>query len=327
MINVLSVLLMAALATLFFWMAARARRARRAWVRWTAGATAGLVALLMTAVTGVTLLGFYRLNVAPYRYIASDVRVQPSAEMLQRGERLARLCGDCHSSTRTSLLDGSEGDFLAAPDAPPLGALWGPNLTPGGPLKDWTDGEIIRAIREGVDREGRPLVIMPSSAFRYLSDEDTHAIVAYLRTMPAVDRPIPERNLNGFAAAMVGAGVFSTAAQPPLTAPVPSPVEGTPEKGEYLALTNGCIDCHGRSFDGTGTGIIPAGPNLRLIVPLWTETDFVSFFRTGKDPATGRPVDNAVMPWKIYGDNLTDQELEDMYTFLHSLSAQQAARP
>ena len=31
-----------------------------------------------------------------------------------------------------------------------MGVLYATNLTPGGPLKDWTDGEIVRAIREGV---------------------------------------------------------------------------------------------------------------------------------------------------------------------------------
>ena len=34
------------------------------------------------------------------------------------------------------------------------------NLTPAGPLKDWSDGEIFRAIRNGIDRDGQVLFAM-----------------------------------------------------------------------------------------------------------------------------------------------------------------------
>ena len=62
---------------------------------------------------------------------------------------------------------------------PPVGTLYGANLTPAGEIKDWSDGEIIRAIREGVHKTGRSLIIMPSEVFRHLSDVDVQAIVAY----------------------------------------------------------------------------------------------------------------------------------------------------
>jgi hypothetical protein len=45
-------------------------------------------------------------------------------------------------------MDGGTENFAEA-----LGTLYAPNLTPGGSLKDWTEGEISRAIPEGVDNE------------------------------------------------------------------------------------------------------------------------------------------------------------------------------
>ena len=50
------------------------------------------------------------------------------------------------------------------------------NLTPGGPLQDWSDGEILCTLREGVDRDGRPLVFMGAVRARYMSDEDLPAV-------------------------------------------------------------------------------------------------------------------------------------------------------
>ena len=81
-------------------------------------------------------------------------------------------------------------------------------MTPGGPLKDWSDGEIVRAIREGLDRDGRPLLIMPSDAFHHLSDDDVQNLVAYLRSQPAVQHATPARDMNLLGLILVGAGLF-----------------------------------------------------------------------------------------------------------------------
>ena len=62
-----------------------------------------------------------------------------------------------------------------------LGQLWMRSTGIG----NWTDGEVIRAIREGVSRDGQALFpLMPYAGFRHMSDEDVYALVAYLRTLP-----------------------------------------------------------------------------------------------------------------------------------------------
>ena len=69
-----------------------------------------------------------------------------------------------------------------------MGWLVATNLTrgQGGLGADYTDQDLVRAIRHGVGR-GKSLVFMPSESFQRYSDEDLAAIIAYLRTIPPVD--------------------------------------------------------------------------------------------------------------------------------------------
>ncbi|RPJ38595.1 MAG: cytochrome c, partial [Chloroflexi bacterium] len=252
-----------------------------------------------------------------YQYSVSDHKVAMTPENIARGERLAHLCADCHSTAGAPPLDGSKDNFVEG--GPPVGVLYATNLTPGGPLKEWTDGEIMRAIREGVNKDGRPLMIMPSQAFKELSDQDTEAIVAYLRSQPAVNRDLPERDLNAVAAVFLGAGMFPTSAQPPVTIPVTGPAQGTPEYGRYLVSATGCKDCHGPDLAGLAASPDgnPGAPNLTVTVPSWQEAEFIAIFREGVNPS-GRRIGDG-MPWKSYGAAFTDEELRDMYNYLHSL--------
>jgi mono/diheme cytochrome c family protein len=58
-------------------------------------------------------------------------------------------------------------------------------------IGNWTDAEIKRAIVEGVNKDGRQLLpIMPYPYFKNMSGEDVDAVVAYLRTIPAVSKKI-----------------------------------------------------------------------------------------------------------------------------------------
>lgn len=315
--NVLSILLLVLLAALFIFLAVRAGRARRAWIKWPGMLLAGLLGLAFVAVTAVALLGFYRLNVAPYQYTVSDVKVAMTQENIARGERLAQICTDCHSSDKTLPLSGN--NLMSDPSAPPLGTLWAADLTPSGPLKDWTDGEIMRALREGVDNKGRPLLVMPSMAMHSMSDADAEAIVAYLRSQPPGNKQVPPRNLNVLAALFIGAGMFQTSAQTPITAPIVAPSTGTAEYGSYLASAVGCRDCHGPKLDGVVTGPGPGSgaPNLAAQAPGWKEEQFINVFRKGMSPS-GRTLTDA-MPWKSYSKALTDDELRDLYAYLKTL--------
>lgn len=311
MTNLVTLLIPIALIVLFAWLARRAWRARHAVVKWVGVVLAGIVTLVLTAFTLVAVIGLTKFNAQQSNPVA-DIQVTSSADQIARGEKLAYVCANCHSTTGNPPLDGSATNM-----AGPFGTLYPPNLTPAGSVKDWSDGEIIRAIREGVDDAGRALIIMPSDKFHGLSDADVQAIVAYLRSQPAVSHDLPDNNLNLFGAFALGAGFFPTNRQPPITQPVSAPPAGTPEYGKYLVDFSNCQTCHGQDFAGGTNNFVAKGPNLTAIVPNWSESDFVKTIRTGVDP-TGHPLITA-MPWKQFSAAYTDAELGDMYRYLHNL--------
>lgn len=314
--NILSVVVLLLIAGLFIFLAIRAGRARRAWLKWPGMLLAGLLGLLMLAVSGMTIYGFYLLNVPPYTYTVADVKVAGTPEQIKRGEQLAIICADCHSTQKALPLDGSADNMVAG--GPPIGMLYAPNLTPGGSIKDWSDGEILRALREGIHKSGRPLLGMTSEPFSHLSDDDAQAIVAYLRAQPAVVRNLPETKLNALAALLVGAGLAPTSAQPPITAVVITPAPGTPDYGRYLVYTSGCRDCHGPDLAGTTNPFVPHGPNLTSTMAAWNEAQFLALMQTGVNN-TGREVESASMPWKTFRQVFSEADMRDIYNYLKSL--------
>ena len=79
------------------------------------------------------------------------------------------------------------------------GLVQAQNITPDPEtgLGHWTDGEVLRAMREGVDRKGVALFpMMPYEDFREMSDEDARAIVAYLRTLKPIRHAVAPRRLD-----------------------------------------------------------------------------------------------------------------------------------
>jgi len=95
---------------------------------------------------------------------------------------------DCHTERRS----GEPTRFGAGgkPFFGPWGISVSANLTPDKTtgLGDWTDAEIERAIRSGVARDGRKLSPpMPFAAYEHLSGNDMAALIAYLRSLPAVE--------------------------------------------------------------------------------------------------------------------------------------------
>lgn len=310
MFDFIGIGLLILLAALFWFLAARAWGIKRAWLKWLSTGLSGLLALAVTGLLGLALYGFYRLN-ATYPNPVTEVQVAGTTEQIARGQQLAEFCKQCHSPndefpmTGRNLMappEGAEGGEGGGP--PPIGSFYAPTLTQAH-LRDWSDGEIIRAIREGVGRDGRALVVMPSEVYRYFSDADVQALVAFLRSQSASAATVPESQLNVLGAMMVGAGMFPFTNQPPITAPIIAPPAGTSaEYGGYLASIMYCQLCHGDNLGGlTETYGPPPGPNLTKLVPQWTEAQFITFFRTGQIPQGA--VLGETMPWEVLGKMMT----------------------
>jgi mono/diheme cytochrome c family protein len=118
---------------------------------------------------------------------------------IARGKYLVTIasCHDCHTPgyflgkpDMARYLGGSDVGF----ELPGLGVFVGPNLTPDRAtgLGNWTDAQVATAIRTGTRPDGRILApIMPYHAFATLTKPDVEAIVAFLRSIPAVGHKAP----------------------------------------------------------------------------------------------------------------------------------------
>jgi mono/diheme cytochrome c family protein len=290
--------LLVALAPLFALLAYRAPRARRRWVKLTVGSLSALLTLLFGAATLLAFIGYSRLN-RTYPNPPSPLAVAITPQLVANGERFARSCAGCHSSTGELPLAGQ--DFFGAEGGPPIGTLWAPNLTPAH-LAEWSDGEIIRAIREGVGRDGRSLLVMPS---------------AYLRSQPTVEPTSPTRQIN-----VLGAIMFATllpdeffSAQPPLAQRVVAPPRGpNAAYGGYLTSLE-CQGCHGGNLAGLPPSPDgpPGGPNLTTMPQRLRVEEFVALLRTGRFP-DGSPIG---MPVK-YLEKMSDDDFRAIYAHLDS---------
>lgn len=120
-------------------------------------------------------------------------------DQVARGKYLVTIggCNDCHTPgallgkpDMAHALSGSEVGFLI----PELGTFHGRNLTPDKQtgIGNWTEDQIVTAIRTGVRPDGRELApIMPWRSLSVLTDEDAYAIAAYLKSLPPVSHAVP----------------------------------------------------------------------------------------------------------------------------------------
>lgn len=313
--NIISLLVIVLLAALFAWLFSRALTARRLWVKAPGLILAGLLTVVCAAAAAMAVIGLVKLE-ARHANLVAELQVAGTPEQIARGAQLAWGCADCHAPAQELPLSGSIENLMAG--GPPLGVMYTPNLTPGGPLPGWTDGEIVRAIREGIDKDGRALVAMPSQAYRSLSDADVQALVAYLRSQPAVANPQPARNLNILAALFMGAGLFPTSAQAPVGSVVAPPASATAAYGEYLVAIGGCADCHGVKLDGVPpNSFVPPGPPLKPFAAGMNDAQFLAVFREGRR-IDGSQVEEA-MPWKNIGKTMSDDDLRAVQAYLKTL--------
>lgn len=131
--------------------------------------------------------------------LAGLAGAQAADPAVERGKYLVTIasCADCHTP----------GYFLGKPDMarqlagsdvgfeiPGLGVFYGPNLTPDKKtgLGGWSDAQIAAALTTGTRPDGRQLApIMPWRAFAALSKPDVSAMIAYLKSLPAVRNKAP----------------------------------------------------------------------------------------------------------------------------------------
>ncbi len=279
----------------------------------------------------LALLGLL-LIVAVYQFVsygraaASVYDVEPlqivattDPAVLERGRHLAESFGGCLGCHGPDL-----GGALVE-DMGPIGRMEAPNITTGGVGANYSDGELARAIRHGIDFEGRSLLYMPTAEFNWWPTDDLIAVVSFVRSMPpvqsvsesAVVRPLGKL-LSQFGVMQVLSAQTVDHDAPPEAVPDPEP---TARYGAYIA--RGCMGCHGKHLSG---GPIPGAPSS-LATPAnltphdtglgsWTRADFEATLKTGVRP-DGRTLD-PFMPIAST-QAMNEIELDALWAYLGSV--------
>ena len=300
----------------------------------------GLVALIVILI----VISLIYLNTAfPKVYPAEDITIEATAERLARGEYLVEnvsMCLDCHSQVKENI--------FSMPVVPGTKGMGGrsfeegemivhvPNITPAA-LKDWSDGEIARAITEGVDKDGQALApMMPYSEYKYMAKEDVYAVVAYLRTLPAIENEVPPTELP-FPLSLI----FPTL--PDSATPMALPdTSDSLANGEYLVNIAGCKFCHtpfengqqpegmdfagGHEFPDARFGIARSAnitPDEETGIGSWTKDMFIERFKSysdslGQNIPLGGNVNQTAMPWTILS-GMTEKDLGSVYDYLRTV--------
>ncbi len=264
--------------------------------------------------------------------------------LLERGKYLVTgiaACGNCHSS-RTP-----EGELVASMELAgnfvieePGFRAYAPNITPDTRtgIGSWTDVEIIRAVREGVRRDGQ--VMGPPMAFpfyRDISDNDMRAIVAYLRSVPAIENEVPRSTY--------------TMQLPPNWGPPVGVVPDVPRDdvvayGEYLVRPLGhCTHCHTPLVKGQlDFSRLGAGGNLfrkplgyafaalasnitqhpQLGIGEWSDDEIRKVITTGIN-RSGRQL-LPFMGFSFYA-NISDEDLDAIVAYLRTIPPSTAVSP
>ena len=151
----------------------------------------GAIAVIVLLVLGGSAL-IWRPAIVP---IAASERPSVDAQTYRRGAELAAI-GDC----RVCHVGDSGKPYAGGRSIPtPFGTIFASNITPdmGTGIGGWSEAAFQRAMREGVDREGRQLYpAFPYDHFTKTTNDDIHAFYAFLMSQPPVRNAIPANELT-----------------------------------------------------------------------------------------------------------------------------------
>jgi len=269
--------------------------------------------------------------------------------VIAKGDYLANhvvACIHCHSQRDFSkfagpVIPGTEGggggkfshDML---DAIP-GTLYSKNITPDKEtgIGDWTDDEILRAITQGINKNGDTLFpLMPYATFNRMSKDDLMSIIAYIKTLKPIKNKVPARQLM-IPISMAYPGPML---QKSIDGNMRPPESDKEKYGGYLTAMAGCSDCHtpyvkgqpdfANMFSGGNTFITPMFKvSSANITPdstglgTWTEDRFMNKFlvcreEKGYNYNPGKA--NTIMPIVDYS-GMTDNDLKAIYAYLRTV--------
>lgn len=222
-----------------------------------------------------------------------------SPEEIARGKYVFGAAGGCGCHTEKGKPVNSGGRRYDGP----FGTVYSTNITPDARtgIGSWTDAQIVDAIRLGRRPTGERLIpVHPYTVFNGMAEQDLRVLVAYLRSLAAVNRPNQPRRLTVPLFESVFLPAWLAAFSPREAPPPNAPTSGL-ARGEYLVRAVGhCGECHSprgltqavdnsRFLAGNPRGpenaVVPnITPDAATGIGRWSEEQIAEYLGTGNTP-------------------------------------------
>ena len=263
-------------------------------LKWFGFTVAAIVILIVGILATTWAVANNRAN-RTYDVEVPHVDVPTDPVSIAEGARLttSRLCFDCHGDD----LGGAE-----LVDDPMLGRVWATNLTTGegGVGSDYDAHDFARAVWFGVRPDGSPIAVMPSSEYHQAFDPaQLGKVIAYVRSVPPVDRETPSFRLMPLGWTLYAFGELPLMHIEIMDASTPPPqniqVEVSADYGATIGIM--CTGCHGADLAGATDPTGRISPNLTPHASGlrgWTLVDFTRGIRSGVLP------DGSVMSFQAH---------------------------
>jgi mono/diheme cytochrome c family protein len=260
---------------------------------------------------------------------------EDNTAFIKRGEYLINgpvACGNCHNARGP--------DFKFIPGKVLAGGfhivnpgafdVYSANITQDREtgIGEWSDEQIMRAIRQGVDKEGKVIFPpMPVPTYNNMSDDDVKALVAYLRTVKPISNKVEESKWN----------IPQKAMPAPKGAPAPSPADKVAYGGYIVNSLAHCFECHSSpdahgapdvaGHMGAGGFHIHLGPDMEVItanitpdpetgIGKWSDDDIKKALTQGVTPKGGHL--SPPMPYPFFA-HMTPEDVDAVITYIRTI--------
>lgn len=252
---------------------------------------------------------------------------------LARGHYLAVAadCEACHT------VEGGQPFAGGRPFDTDFGTLYSPNITPDPEtgIGSWSDADFLKAMHEGVNKDGEPLYpAFPYASYTYLTDEDVMAIKAYIFSLPPVKNVAPENTLrfpyNQRGLMNIWARLYNPDTR---FQPVADKSE-TWNRGAYLAEALGhCGDCHTprtplqsldnrRKFAGgmaEGWRAYNLSSDKESGIGTWSQEELENYLKTGHSQNRGSAFGPMAEAVHLSFQNLTASDITAIVEYVRSV--------
>jgi mono/diheme cytochrome c family protein len=253
---------------------------------------------------------------------------------VERGDYLVNTiltCGNCHTPRGPGGVFDMGKQLSGGPQTwdEPTFKVKGANITPDKEtgIGSWSDADIKKAMLQGVRPNGTPIApIMPFNFYKIFLPADLDAVVAYLKSVPAVSNQVVPPT---YKAAMHGEGPPGTD-KPVSPADLNNPVK----RGFYLATIGHCMECHspvtndkhdfvnlgkgGQEFKGPWGVAVSRNitSHREKGIGAWTDAEIKTAITQGKRK-DGSPL-KPPMGYPLYA-KMTDADLDDVVAYLRTV--------